>query len=309
MTTTTTPTTTDTFETGGTSKPLDGTPTAAGGGRGGLPAVLLQTGNARVVHGDDPGDFYCEHAFFTSQQAAELATSSVVRNAKGERLVGFLHVPRDAATDHPTPVTDQAGRHKGTRDVVGAALRGMVEDAAGAAGKGPVRVLLTGYLQWGSVQNNPTGDFVSHQENLDAAMANGFGKALLTPVGTRVGGDADHDVVRYRVRDPLSGRKREVLIEVRRLPVSDDAIDGGPQSLQTAIAKFGPHAVINMGVHGGADFIAEHHADDGGIDVRNGRQVHDDMQGPRTNLPDNFALPRAIQRGGQRQTLGGTPIV
>ena len=266
------------------------------GERGGLPAVLLQTAKARVVHGDDPGDFYCEHAFFTSQQTAALPSSSVLKNAQGERLVGFLHVPRDAATDKAGAVDDQDARHDGTRDVVGAALCGYVADAGASVG-GALRILLTGYEQWGSVQNNPTGDFVSHPQNVDAAMARGFGRTLMTRHGIRVGGDDHSDVWRYRVRDDAAGRDREVLIEARRLPVDDNAIDGGPRSLQTAIAKFQPHGVINMGVHGGADFIAEHHADDGGINVVDGKQVHDDAFGPRVNLADNFALPRAIQRG------------
>jgi pyrrolidone-carboxylate peptidase len=287
------------------ARPLEGTPTAAPPGqeRGGLPDTLLASPHARVVHGDDPGDFYCEHAFFTAQQTAATSTSTAY-NAQGESLVGFLHVPRDAATGTAAPVDDQAARHQGTREVVGAALRSYVDDARATADRlggaqSPVRVLLTGYEQWGSVQNNPTGDFVAHADNVDAAMGHAFGPHLVTPKGTRVGGDEHSDVLRYEVREPATGRRREVLIEARRLPVTDDAINGSPRSLQAAIGRFAPHGVISMGVHGGSDHIAEHHADDGGINVVDGRQVHDDAMGPRTNLAPNFALPRAIFRGSQ----------
>lgn len=309
----TTPTTTTTTPTSASTtpvdhfdaRPLEGTPTAAPPGqeRGGLPDTLLATPNARVVHGDDPGDFYCEHAFFTAQQTAATSTSTAY-NAQGESLVGFLHVPRDAATSDAAPVDDQAARHQGTREVVGAALRSYVDDARATADRlggaqSPVRVLLTGYEQWGSVQNNPTGDFVAHADNVDAAMGHAFGPHLATPKGTRVGGDEHSDVLRYEVREPATGRRREVLIEARRLPVTDDAINGSSRSLQAAMGRFAPHGVIAMGVHGGSDHIAEHHADDGGINVVDGRQVHDDAMGPRTNLAPNFALPRAIFRGTQ----------
>lgn len=287
----------------------DGTPTLAapGEGRGGLPATLLETGNARVVHGDDPGDFYCEHAFFTAQQAADVPGSQVAKNAQGERLVGFLHVPRDDAAGDETPTADQAARHTGTREVVGAALRGFVEEAGPAAGRGPVRVLLTGYEQWGSVKNNPTADFANHRENVDAAMREAFGPNLVSSKGTRVGGDAWADVWSYRIQDPATGRRREVQIESRRLPVDDGAIDGGPRSLQTAMRAFQPHAVLSMGVHGGSSFVAEHHADDANLVVVDGRQQRSEQAGDpaaRVNLPDNFALPRAIHRGAQPRPVG-----
>ena len=87
-----------------------------------------------------------------------VADDGVLKNAAGERLVGFLHVPRDAATDVAAPVTDQATRHAGTREVIGAALRGYVDEAH-RAGTEPTRILLTGYGTWGGVLNNPTGDF------------------------------------------------------------------------------------------------------------------------------------------------------
>jgi pyrrolidone-carboxylate peptidase len=222
-----------------------------------------------------------------------------VKNAAGERLVGFLHVPRDAATDVAAPVTDQATRHAATREVIGAALRGYVDEAH-RAGTEPTRVLLTGYGTWGGVLNNPTGDFVSHRENIDAAMRQAFGRHLVTGHGRRVGGDANADTWSYRVRDPATGRQREVQVQARRLPVADEAINGSKQSLQTSIATFRPHGVISMGVHGGSDFLAEHRADDGGLRVdANGKQVHDDEHLQTRQHADNYALPRAIERGAR----------
>ncbi len=271
--------------------------------RGGLPETLLQGTHAIVRHGADPGDFYCEHAFFTAQTAAEAPGSSVVRNAHGERLVGFLHVPRDAATESVDAVADQAGRHRGTREVVGAALRGYVDDAQ-RAGASPTRILLTGYEAWGGVRNNPTGDFVAHRSNVDAAMRQAFGRHLVSAEGRRVGGDAHSNVWSYRVRDPATGRQREVQIEARRLPVDDDAINGSGRSLQHAIGRFHPHGVLSMGVHGGSDFLAEHHADDGGLRVDGERQRHDDAALPTRTLPPNFALPRAIEKGARPQPVG-----
>jgi pyrrolidone-carboxylate peptidase len=279
---------------------LSGTPTASppGAGPGGLPDVLMRTPAATVRHGHDPGDFYCEHTFFTTQEAANAASTSIVKNPHGEALVGFLHVPSDPQTYQPAAVDDQAARHAGTREVVGAALRGYVDEIH-RSGQRPARVLLTGFGSWESVQNNPTGDFVAHRENVDAAMRQAFGRRLLTREGVRVGGDDSSEVWSYRVQDGATGRAREVRIEARRLPVTDDAINGSAHSLQQAIGRFRPHAVISMGVHGGADFLAEHHADDGGLRVENGRQRHDGTAVPTRSLPPNFSLPRAIDHGSR----------
>src|SRR4051812_11251638 len=62
---------------------------------GGLPDVLLSSANATVVHGKDPGNFYCEHMFFVAQREANQPGSCVLTNSCGEKLVGFLHIPMD----------------------------------------------------------------------------------------------------------------------------------------------------------------------------------------------------------------------
>ena len=51
-----------------------------------------------------------------------------------------------------------------------------------------------------------------------------------------------------------------------------------------------------MGVAvGHDDFLAEHHADDGGLDHEHKR--HDASMGARADLPDSYSLARAIQAG------------
>ena len=64
-----------------------------------------------------------------------------------------------------------------------------------------------------------------------------------------------------------------------------------------------------MGVHSGANFIAEHHADDGGITTTDGKQAHSDGQAPKIQLNDNYALPRAILKGSQPKPVSLSSLV
>jgi pyrrolidone-carboxylate peptidase len=266
-----------------------------------LPDVLIElSSGARVTHGTDPGDFYCEHAFYTSTAAALQPDSSILKNAVGEVLTGFLHVPSDSWTYDGSRTPDQSERHEERRAIVGSAIRGYFEQARSQL-DGTFKLLLTGYGAWGGVVNNPSGDFTAHKENIDAAMRHAFGDQLLSPSGT-VLRDDDHgeSVVRrlsYNIRDPLTGAPTKIIIEATRLPVTDEAINGGPRSLQTRIADFRPHAVLSMGVAGGGDYKAEFHADDGGLVIRDGVQAHDDSQSPRHTHPDNRSLARALHLG------------
>ncbi len=274
---------------------------AAGTQHGGLPDVLLTTrGGVPVNHGTDPGDYYCEHMFFSAQASSLRSGSSVASNREGEKLVGFLHLPRDGWSEGAGGAYTQEQRHAGTREVIGAAVRGYYDAAAAQVHEGPIRMLMTGYGPFSSMTNNPTGDFVTHRENLDAAMRNAFGDNLVSNEGRRVSGDGDDATYQYQVRDPSTGRERSVVIDAVRMPVSDEAIDGSsPRSVQQTMERFRPHAVISMGVNpGGSTFLAEHHADDGGLRNEGGRQIHDDASTPRNNLGDNYSLPRAINGGG-----------
>jgi hypothetical protein len=278
--------------------PWEGTPTAASAGRAGLPDVLLVTrGGVPVRHGEDPGDFYCSHACYTGQLTVRAAGSSVVTNADGEPLAGFLHVPRDPETTTWTRPIDPAKRHAATREVLGAALTSMIFDILKAVDRGPIRVLVTGYLEWGEVVDNPTGDFVAHRDNLDAIVAAALADRLKDGVGRLLA--RDEHAARWAWTF-VDGVERELHVEARRLFVDDRAIDGGPLSLPHAIRTFEPHAVVSMGVHRGTDHLVEHRADDGALRVDDGRFVHDDAAPERTRLADNFALARAIHRGARR---------
>lgn len=299
-----------------TAKPA-GPMVARGLERGALPTTLATlVSGMKVVHGTDPGDFYCEHAFFTTTADALRPGSSVLRNHSGEVLTGFLHVPSDVFTgarDDANKVQSQ--RHAERREVVGAAIRGFYEDAQPQIGDGPFRMLVTGYLQWGSVVDNPTGDFVSHQENVDAAMKTAFGADLLTKQGKVLESVKDvhgmsRDQLQYLVRDASSSTgERVVLIDAARLPVADQAINGGSSSLQTLMCALQPHAVMSMGVSGGSSsYQAEFHADDGGLHTdASGNIVHDDSKSPSTSHTDNFSLGRAIHRG--QRLIAARPVL
>lgn len=280
----------------------------------GLPEELMRTGAARVTHGTDPGDFYCEHMFFTSQREADRPGSRVGVNAEGERLVGFLHAPPDAHTYRAKPEEGkepytQSERHQGARDVVGAAVRGYYPDAARAAGEGPVRLQLNGYDTFQSVKNNPTGDFVGHRENIDATMARAFGSDLLTPAGEVLPRDATTpegaERYRYRVRDAEApDGERDVIVQAQVVPVADAAIDGSdPRSVQQTMAAFEPHAVLSLGVAGGQSFRAEFHADDGGLRRDASGQGHDASRTAAESLAPNYSLGRAIHRGSQPKAV------
>lgn len=268
-----------------------------------VPDVLLEAGGARVEHGTDPGNFYCEHAFFTLQRFA--AEVGIKKNAQGEPLCGFLHVPFDAECGAAANATfDLAKRYAGHRRVVGAALLGYFE-AAKPNAHDPVKILITGYGPFQSITNNPSGGFVSHRENIDAAMKHAFGTALIGPKGKllvdRVGGSPNDTLaLRYRVND--GGRVRHVVIVAERLQVADVALDNGdPGSLVGALKAVKPDAALSLGVHGGSSFLAEHHADDGGLVIdAQGKARHDDAKAPTTAFLDNYALARAIQQGGAR---------
>jgi hypothetical protein len=59
-----------------------------------------------------------------------------------------------------------------------------------------------------------------------------------------------------------------------------------------------------MGVHGGPQFLVEHHADDGGLRIdANGSAHHDDAKAPTTAFADNYALARAVHAGVNRGPL------
>ena len=232
------------------------------------PAIELwqsSTSSARVVESDDPGGFYCEHCFYVAQRAAADVDSVVVD--RGAPLVGFLHVAKDDASASADVVGDQAARHTDTIAVIAAVLQEwlpLVENQARLDNHEPMSVLLSGYGEWGTVKNNPTGDLVRHAENLDA------------------------------IADAVVGG---VFIRPLVLAVDDTAIDGGAASIQAAIIRHRPHVVISLGMHStGADHFAEHHASDRGLVETTGGFRRDPERPARRRLPSNRALAHALLR-------------
>lgn len=248
-----------------------------------------------VTHSGDAGGFYCEHAFFTAQEVA--ATASVRRNGHGELLVGFLHVPGSAdrwlTGAHPP---DPAKRHGRTRRVVGRALAGFVTEilASGLPQDEPIRLLVTGFGPWGAVVDNPTGDFVRESANLEAALALGLGSALAAPPVVTPAAPWRLDVT---ARLGGSHGQRSVLLCGWHLPTSDEALDpAAAHALPSAIVgPLRPHAVLSLGVAcRRRRFYVEHTATDANlIDGRHQEAA------PRQVLAPNYALARAIRRGGE----------
>ncbi|MEQ8273077.1 MAG: hypothetical protein RMA76_10840 [Deltaproteobacteria bacterium] len=249
----------------------------------------------------DAGDFYCEHVFHVAQREALASSSSVMRNGQGERLVGFIHIPQDSqATQAPDPTptdAEQAARHAQTRQVVGAGIAGYFDEARTQT-DGPVRIMLSGFGTFGSFTNNPSGDFVSHRANIDAAMEEAFGANL---VG-RPPANADmNQPLTYRVRQQ-DGTEREVQIRAVRLSVDDAALDPARAgSIPHTMRDFAPHAVISMGLRPGSQthYDVENHADDGGLATgSNGTSTHQRGRASSTDYA-NRSLERAIESARQ----------
>lgn len=235
-----------------------------------LPSILMQTSGGAVVEvSDEAGGFYCEHCLYAARAAAD---DNVV--------VGFLHVPPDAFPRQAS----QRRRHGDTREVVGAAVAGLLRTTMTV--HTPLRVLLTGFRPWDKVQRNPSGDFVAHAGNIDAVIAALGGRLL--------------GVVDGRRRADIDGR----LVEVARvvLPVDDRAIDGGPLSVQAAIARQRPHVVLSMGVHREASrYRVERTATDRRLRrAAVGVLAHDEGVAVATlRLPRDERLARAIVSGSR----------
>jgi pyrrolidone-carboxylate peptidase len=268
------------------------------------PNVPLKTSDLEVDQGIDPGNFYCEHIFFEVELEAARAESSVLSNHRGEKLVGFLHVPSDAYADGTVAPPSESERQAKTRRVIAAALRGFYDELLQQMGNATPSLLLTGYDRFMTVVNNPTGEFVSHKENLDASMAIAFGPNLVTPEGQLVGALRDAPeggaTFRYQLKTQ-TGTTREVLLSAVRFPVDDTTISASSgRSIQTAMRALSPSAVICMGVADSVPYLAEHRADSGGMRRSPSDSKHDDSQPDKARLEDNFALARAIQAGASR---------
>ncbi len=263
-----------------------------------VPSVLVN--QPKVVVGDDPGGYYCEHVFYTALKAAATCPG-IVRDRWNDPLVGFLHIPgsrdrwlRADSPAHGSPV-DSASRHRGTRRVVGLAIAGYVAEIALSAPEDePVRLLITGFGPFAAVVDNPTGHFVLGRDNLDAAMGVAFGRRLLTTKGEPAVIEPQMPTIwQYRVRSN-DGRERRIWLGTVRLTTDDTAMAADhPTSIVTAMAgSFQPQAVLSLGVARKArTFIAEHAASD--RNLSNGCHME---KAADERLPSNFALARALVR-------------
>ena len=240
-------------------------------------APLAQYGDVVVDASTDAGGFYCEHCFYVAHVVAHPDT-----------IVGFLHVP-PARNDRT-----QLQRHRHTRLVVGAALRGLLNELAG-----DVDVLLTGFEPWGEVTRNPSGDFVGHVGNLDAAM---------TVVGASGRGRRRTNGSGWSARDyRVDGRRVSLWPHV--LPVDDGAIDGGPRSVQAGIAACSPRVVLSLGVHRRTDrHRVEHIASDRHL-RRSAAGFAHDVSAPTSHiLPATDVLARAIVNGWRWATTSSSSM-
>lgn len=287
--------------------------------------ATMDVAGAEVATSEEAGGYYCEHTLFSTLEESQQAGSSVVTGESG-KLDGFLHLPDDPETYSRQEVADQAKRHESTRKVVGAAFRGYFDQISlrgGVADGEPFRILITGYGSFmDAIQNNPTGDFVAHVENITAAMRMAFGDALVSDQPEQVnvaqtdrfleraksGGGANvqeyyNATWKYQVHEPATLDTRDVLITCLRLPVTDQAIDPkSPGSVQDAMREFGPEAVLSMGVVPDNDFSehtyrAETRADDQNLATgANQNRMHDDSHAQTTEFA-SMGLRNAIRDG------------
>jgi hypothetical protein len=165
-------------------------------------------------------------------------------------------------------------------------------------------MLLTGFGPFGGTRDNPTGDFVTHVENIDAAMKLGFGERLHTDFARVISKPNAAPILEYIVEH--EGRLRHAYVRPERLDVTDDELNPAvDDSIPEAFVEFEPHAVLSMGVHGAAQYAIEWHADNGGLRWPPlAPAEHDWSVQPTENLRPNYSLARAIGA----QTPDGPPI-
>jgi hypothetical protein len=249
---------------------------------------------AQVELSDNRGfGYYCDHLFFMLQTVAARPGSSIKRNAHGESLVGFLHVPRDDFAFSTTGPYTQESRHGKTRIVLAHLLRGYYEDIFEAKPSvNTARVLLTGFGPFELTVNNPTGDFVSHAENMDAAMQIAFGDSLVGSPTDTVSGRV------YTIQDTHTKVPRTMILHTSLLSVNDKSMNAKAGSLQYLIKTYKPDISISLGMYYPYDaVVVEHSASSTGLKFH-GKEAHH-VVGVPPQLPvrENNSAMRAIQRG------------
>ena len=232
--------------------------------------------------GPDMGNYYCEHTFFMLQHYAVNTCTTLARDAAGDALVGFMHVP-----DYEG---DMAARHAATAQAVALALRGDLTAASAAVPEGPLRVLLTGFGPFPGVDHNPAGEFVGNADLIAKTVQLAF------PGARGCGGT-------FTISDPRTGAPRILQVQTVTLPVSDSALN---DLLPQAITSFSPHAILSLGVSSRlapTTYVAEVRADDGGLARTPTGYQHGDSA-PTESLT-NGSLVRAIRVGARALASSG----
>ncbi|MFZ5442746.1 MAG: LysM peptidoglycan-binding domain-containing protein [Myxococcota bacterium] len=267
-----------------------------------------------VVSQREAGDYYCEHTAWALNFEALKKSSSIRADASGEKLVGFLHIPGGA--DQPGP-----NRHTATTEVVGAAFRGYVDTIRGKDPQtNPVKLMLTGYGTFAGVADNPTGDFVGAQANIDHTMRAAFGSSLVSAKGKPIS-TAAGTAYEYEVKDP-KGQTFKVQVLAKKLAVDDASINAGPNSIQRLMKDFQPQAALSLGVNPNeaTSYQVVTRADLGGTEFKRGgalrhegsRKVKDangDAKETKHAELHNEALGKAILLGqGKYQVRAGDTL-
>lgn len=240
-------------------------------------------GGADVVPSTDGGDYYCEHTLYATDAASE-GSPSVLRDENDDAMVGFLHLP--GTRDRP----GAPDRHADTQEVTGLAIRGYYDAAVAQLPAGePVRILVTGYAGFElGPADNPAGDFVTHQANIDAAVSEAFAASVeassVTGPEATDGGSFMELIYELSDMNPL-------VIRAQLYPVDPRAIGGEADSIQDTMGEFGPHAVLSLGVAPSRDvYSVETQADT--LDLHDHGYPTDPTEG-RTNR----SLVGAMRRG------------
>lgn len=279
-------------------------PRSTAGGRSGAPsdegftpdessdsgAVLARVDGAEVRESLWAGAYYCAHVLWVCSQWARDPESPVERDGEGDPLVGFLHVPADPETtgDGTRPRRE---RHARTVRVLACALRGVLDELDALDPRHPDRrVLLTGFGPFAAVVDNPTGDLVTDDETVAAALALALGAPpILLP---------SLDAGPRPLRLHRAGRAR---VGRLLLDVDDGSLDHRQDgSLPWALAALEPHAVIAMGVHRASSiYRVELEPTTAGLRLDGAVPRHDRGRPLDARGPLNRALARAIMRGAR----------
>jgi hypothetical protein len=190
-----------------------------------------------------------------------------------------------------------ADRHSKTRAVSAAAIKGYLSELVEHfPNQNEFRLLVSGFGRFfvpdnaggmPEVINNPSQDFVTHEENFDGAMQIAFGSNQVKQA------TLNSEVFRYRVR--IGQREVELQILGVLLQVDDSALNEG---LPGAIRSFQPNAILSTGTR--LRFSAELRASNGGLGITSDGKLFHDANIPASYVVNNPSLWNAILQGSAK---------